>query len=63
MLKLIHQVDDKIHACSSEPYALVTQQSLRGRSRHGGQRVGEMKVWALKGFGVACLRRNANHKI
>nr|YP_009629045.1 RpoB [Lewinskya incana]QBX99190.1 RpoB [Lewinskya incana] len=55
MLKLIHQVDDKIHARSSGPYALVTQQPLRGRSRHGGQRVGEMEVWALEGFGVAYI--------
>lgn len=53
MLKLIHQVDDKIHARSSGPYALVTQQPLRGRSRRGGQRVGEMEVWALEGFGVS----------
>jgi DNA-directed RNA polymerase beta subunit len=55
MLKLIHQVDDKIHAHSSGPYALVTQQPLRGRSRHERQRVGEMEVWALKGFGVAYI--------
>lgn len=55
MLKLIHQVDDKIHARSSGPYALVTQQPLRGRSRQGGQRVGEMEVWALEGFGVAYI--------
>lgn len=55
MLKLIHQVDDKIHARSSGPYALVTQQPLRGRSRKGGQRVGEMEVWALEGFGVAYI--------
>ncbi|CAN6440722.1 unnamed protein product [Victoria cruziana] len=53
MLKLIHQVDDKIHERSSGHYALVTQQSLRGRAKQGGQRVGEMKVWALEGFGVA----------
>ncbi len=52
ILKLIHQVDDKIHAHSSGPYALVTQQPLRRRSRHGGQRVGEMEVWALEGFDV-----------
>nr|AND47529.1 beta subunit of RNA polymerase [Sphagnum lenense] len=57
MLKLIHQVDDKIHARSSGPYALVTQQPLRGRSRRGGQRVGEMEVWALEGFGVAYILR------
>jgi DNA-directed RNA polymerase subunit beta len=53
MLKLIHQVDDKIHARSTGPYALVTQQPLRGRSNHGGQRIGEMEVWAIEGFGAA----------
>nr|YP_010410344.1 RNA polymerase beta subunit [Cycas falcata]YP_010410779.1 RNA polymerase beta subunit [Cycas edentata]YP_010411127.1 RNA polymerase beta subunit [Cycas sundaica]UCU08338.1 RNA polymerase beta subunit [Cycas glauca]UDY71815.1 RNA polymerase beta subunit [Cycas circinalis]URF35006.1 RNA polymerase beta subunit [Cycas sp. Sulawesi 11333]URF36398.1 RNA polymerase beta subunit [Cycas seemannii]URF36920.1 RNA polymerase beta subunit [Cycas rumphii] len=55
MPKLIHQVDDKIHARSSGPYALVTQQPLRGKSKRGGQRVGEMEVWALEGFGVAYI--------
>nr|YP_010981709.1 RNA polymerase beta subunit [Lygodium circinatum]UYR96082.1 RNA polymerase beta subunit [Lygodium circinatum] len=53
IMKLIHQVDDKIHARSSGPYAPVTQQPLKGRSRRGGQRVGEMEVWALEGFGVS----------
>ena len=53
MLKLIHVVDDKIHARSSGPYSLVTQQPLRGRSKNGGQRVGEMEVWALQGYGAA----------
>nr|YP_010158641.1 RNA polymerase beta subunit [Campanula zangezura]QRG30859.1 RNA polymerase beta subunit [Campanula zangezura] len=53
ILKLIHQVDDKIHGRSSGHYALVTQQPLRGRAKGGGQRVGEMEVWALEGFGVA----------
>nr|WRY72240.1 RNA polymerase beta subunit [Sclerocactus unguispinus] len=53
ILKLIHQVDDKIYGRSSGHYALVTQQPLRGRARQGGQRVGEMEVWALEGFGVA----------
>nr|YP_009525415.1 RpoB [Lonicera praeflorens]AXS67189.1 RpoB [Lonicera praeflorens] len=53
ILKLIHQVDDKIHGRSSGQYAVVTQQAVRGRSRGGGQRVGEMEVWALEGFGVA----------
>nr|YP_009549524.1 RNA polymerase beta subunit [Histiopteris incisa]AYW16683.1 RNA polymerase beta subunit [Histiopteris incisa] len=53
IMKLIHQVDDKIHARSSGPYALVTQQPLKGRSRRGGQRVGEMEVWASEGFGVS----------
>nr|AKZ30770.1 RNA polymerase beta subunit [Goodenia tripartita] len=53
ILKLIHQVDDKIHGRSHGPYASVTQQAVRGRARKGGQRVGEMEVWALEGFGVA----------
>nr|QUG10354.1 RNA polymerase beta subunit [Hymenophyllum coreanum] len=55
IMKLIHQVDDKIHARSSGPYALVTQQPLKGRSRQGGQRVGEMEVWALEGLGVSYI--------
>ncbi|MCO5578192.1 hypothetical protein L7F22_032030 [Adiantum nelumboides] len=46
-------VDDKIHARSSGPYALVTQQPHKGKSRWGGQRVGEMEVWASEGFGVS----------
>ena len=53
MMKLIHLVDEKIHARSTGAYSLVTQQPLRGRSKHGGQRFGEMEVWALEGFGVA----------
>jgi DNA-directed RNA polymerase subunit beta len=53
MLKLIHQVDDKIHARSTGPYSLITQQPLGGKSRHGGQRFGEMEVWALQAFGCA----------
>ncbi|CAK8565106.1 unnamed protein product [Lathyrus sativus] len=53
ILKLIHQVDDKIHGRSSGHYTLVTQQPLKGRAKGGGQRVGEMEVWALEGFGVA----------
>jgi DNA-directed RNA polymerase subunit beta len=53
MLKLIHQVDDKIHARSTGPYSLITQQPLKGRSRNGGQRFGEMEVWALQAFGCA----------
>ncbi|CAK8561479.1 unnamed protein product [Lathyrus sativus] len=53
ILKLIHQVDDEIHGRSSGHYALVTQQPLKGRAKGGGQRVGEMEVWALEGFGVA----------
>jgi DNA-directed RNA polymerase subunit beta len=53
MLKLVHLVDDKIHSRSTGPYSLVTQQPLRGRSKHGGQRLGEMEVWALEGYGAA----------
>ena len=53
MMKLIHLVDEKIHARSTGSYSLVTQQPLRGRSKHGGQRFGEMEVWALEGFGAA----------
>nr|AOC61446.1 beta subunit of RNA polymerase [Rhexinema sarcinoideum] len=55
ILKLIHLVDEKIHARSTGPYSLITQQPLRGRSKQGGQRVGEMEVWALEGFGVAYI--------
>nr|YP_009237948.1 RNA polymerase beta subunit [Pseudomuriella schumacherensis]AMO01374.1 RNA polymerase beta subunit [Pseudomuriella schumacherensis] len=53
MLKLVHLVDDKIHARSTGPYSLVTQQPLKGRSKFGGQRLGEMEVWALEGYGAA----------
>lgn len=53
MLKLVHMVDDKIHARSTGPYSLVTQQPLRGRAKQGGQRLGEMEVWAIEGFGAA----------
>jgi len=53
ILKLIHQIADKIHGRTSGHYALVTQQPLRGRSKQGRQRVGEMEVWALEGFGVS----------
>ena len=53
MLKLVHLVDDKIHARSTGPYSLMTQQPLRGRSKYGGQRLGEMEVWALEGYGAA----------
>jgi DNA-directed RNA polymerase subunit beta len=53
MLKLIHLVDDKMHARATGPYSLITQQPLRGKAHHGGQRFGEMEVWALEGFGAA----------
>nr|QPO89858.1 RNA polymerase beta subunit [Cephalotaxus hainanensis]ULU28341.1 RNA polymerase beta subunit [Cephalotaxus hainanensis]UPV70437.1 RNA polymerase beta subunit [Cephalotaxus hainanensis]UPV70519.1 RNA polymerase beta subunit [Cephalotaxus hainanensis]UPV72077.1 RNA polymerase beta subunit [Cephalotaxus hainanensis] len=55
MSKLCHQVADKIHARSSGPYTMVTQQPLKGKSNQGGQRLGEMEVWALEGFGVAYI--------
>ena len=53
MLKLHHLVDDKIHARSTGPYSLVTQQPLGGKAQFGGQRFGEMEVWALEGYGAA----------
>ncbi len=53
MLKLIHLVDDKIHARATGPYSLVTQQPLGGKAQFGGQRFGEMEVWALEGYGAA----------
>ena len=55
MLKLVHMVDEKIHARSTGPYSLVTKQPLGGRSKQGGQRLGEMEVWALEGFGAAYI--------
>ena len=53
MMKLIHMVDDKIHARSTGKYSLITQQPLGGKSQMGGQRFGEMEVWALQGYGAA----------
>jgi DNA-directed RNA polymerase subunit beta len=53
ILKLIHLVDDKIHARATGPYSLVTQQPVGGKSQQGGQRFGEMEVWALEAFGSA----------
>ena len=52
-LKLTHMVDDKIHARSIGPYSLVTQQPLGGKAQFGGQRFGEMEVWALEAYGAA----------
>ncbi|MEG0980084.1 MAG: DNA-directed RNA polymerase subunit beta, partial [Oscillospiraceae bacterium] len=52
-LKLLHLVDDKIHARSTGPYSLVTQQPLGGKAQFGGQRFGEMEVWALEAYGAA----------
>ena len=53
IMKLIHMVDDKVHARSIGPYSLITQQPLGGKAQFGGQRFGEMEVWALEGYGVA----------
>jgi DNA-directed RNA polymerase subunit beta len=57
MMKLIHMVEDKIHQRSIGPYSLITQQPLGGKAQHGGQRFGEMEVWALEAYGAAhCLQ-------
>ncbi|MCK4807456.1 MAG: DNA-directed RNA polymerase subunit beta, partial [Candidatus Aegiribacteria sp.] len=57
MMKLAHQVEDKLHARATGPYAMVTQQPLGGKAQNGGQRLGEMEVWALEAYGAAyCLR-------
>ena len=53
MMKLDHMVDDKLHARSVGPYSLVTQQPLGGKAQMGGQRLGEMEVWALQAYGAA----------
>src|SRR5690606_27082362 len=53
MLKLAHLVDDKLHARSIGPYSLITQQPLGGNAQFGGQRLGEMEVWALEAYGAA----------
>jgi DNA-directed RNA polymerase subunit beta len=55
LLKLHHLVDDKIHARATGPYSLITQQPLGGKARTGGQRFGEMEVWALEGYGAAYI--------
>ena len=53
ILKLSHLVDDKIHARSTGPYSMITQQPLGGKAQFGGQRFGEMEVWALEAYGAA----------
>ena len=60
MLKLSHLVDDKIHARSIGPYSLITQQPLGGKAQFGGQRFGEMEVWALEAYGAAYTSRFQN---
>jgi DNA-directed RNA polymerase subunit beta len=55
MMKLHHLVDDKIHARATGPYSLITQQPLGGKARFGGQRFGEMEVWALEAYGAAYI--------
>jgi DNA-directed RNA polymerase subunit beta len=57
MLKLGHMVDDKMHSRSIGPYSLITQQPLGGKAQFGGQRFGEMEVWALEAFGAANILR------
>jgi DNA-directed RNA polymerase subunit beta len=53
MLKLAHLVEDKVHARSTGPYSLITQQPLGGKAQFGGQRFGEMEVWALEAYGAS----------
>jgi len=55
ILKLVHIVDEKIYSRSTGPYSLITQQPVRGRARNGGQRVGEIEIWALEGFGASYI--------
>jgi DNA-directed RNA polymerase subunit beta len=55
MLKLHHLVDEKVHARATGPYSLITQQPLGGKARFGGQRFGEMEVWALEAYGAAFI--------
>mgnify|MGYP005810005497 CR=1 FL=1 len=55
MMKLHHLVEDKMHARSTGPYSLITQQPLGGKAQFGGQRLGEMEVWALEAYGAACI--------
>jgi DNA-directed RNA polymerase subunit beta len=57
MLKLGHLVDDKMHARSIGPYSLITQQPLGGKAQFGGQRFGEMEVWALEAYGASNILR------
>ena len=64
MLKLTHLVDEKMHSRSTGPYSLVTQQPLGGKAMRGGQRFGEMEVWALEAYGAAyTLQENVDSEI
>jgi DNA-directed RNA polymerase subunit beta len=64
MIKLAHMVDDKLHARATGPYSLVTQQPLGGKAQNGGQRFGEMEVWALEAYGAAhALARNSDNQV
>lgn len=60
LMKLIHMVEDKIHMRSIGPYSLITQQPLGGKAQFGGQRFGEMEVWALEGYGAAYILQERN---
>ena len=55
ILKLVHIVETKLHARSKGPYSQITQQPVQGRARQGGQRIGEIEIWALEGFGASCV--------
>ena len=57
MIKLGHMIDDKMHARSIGPYSLITQQPLGGKAQFGGQRFGEMEVWALEAYGASSILR------
>ena len=61
LLKLHHLVDDKIHARSTGPYSMITQQPLGGKAQFGGQRFGEMEVWALEAYGAAYCQIGRAH--
>ena len=63
MMKLHHLVEDKIHARSTGPYSLVTQQPLGGKAQFGGQRFGEMEVWALEAYGAAHTLQNFDDQV
>ena len=64
ILKLHHLVDDKIHARSTGPYSMITQQPLGGKAQFGGQRFGEMEVWALEAYGAAyCSAGALDHQV